>query len=70
MPGSLQETAALIEQRGRRAAVVPLDLTDRASVKEAAQSALSAFGWIDVLVNVSEETSAKAVVLCDSGRYV
>jgi NAD(P)-dependent dehydrogenase (short-subunit alcohol dehydrogenase family) len=51
MPGSLQETAALIEERGRRTAVVPLDLTDRASVEEAARSALSAFGRIDVLVN-------------------
>lgn len=51
MPGSLRETAELVEQRGQRAAVVRLDLTDQDSVERAAAAALEAFGRIDVLVN-------------------
>jgi NAD(P)-dependent dehydrogenase (short-subunit alcohol dehydrogenase family) len=51
MPGSLQETAALLAERGARAAIVPMDLLDRASVRSAARAALAAFGRVDVLVN-------------------
>lgn len=51
MPGSLEETAEEIRKRGQRAAVVRLDLLDRASVEEAAKAATEAFGSIDLLVN-------------------
>jgi NAD(P)-dependent dehydrogenase (short-subunit alcohol dehydrogenase family) len=51
MPGSLQETAELVRERGRRAAVVYMDLLDRSSVEAAALAAPEAFGRIDVLVN-------------------
>ena len=37
IPGSLRETAAVIEGHGRRAVTVQLDLTDRASVETASR---------------------------------
>lgn len=49
--GSLETTAREITDRGRRVAVVPIDLTDRGSVEAAAGSAIGAWGRIDVLVN-------------------
>jgi len=51
MPGSLEETAALVRERGREAAVVRLDLLDASSVEAAAEGALAAFGHVDLLVN-------------------
>jgi NAD(P)-dependent dehydrogenase (short-subunit alcohol dehydrogenase family) len=51
MPGSLMETAELLRERGRKAAVVRMDLLDRSSVEGAARAALEAFGRVDVLVN-------------------
>ena len=49
--GSLDSTAAAIEELGRTCVAVPMDLMDRASVENAAEAALSAFGRVDVLVN-------------------
>jgi len=51
MPGTLEETASEIRRRGREACVVRLDLLDRRSVVAAADSALEAFGHVDLLVN-------------------
>ena len=51
IPGSLESTAAAIEAFGREACVVPMDLTDRASVGDAMDRALAAFGHIDVVFN-------------------
>lgn len=51
MPGSLEATAARVEAAGGRALVVPLDLTDRASVGAAAGRVLERWGRVDVLVN-------------------
>ena len=51
LPGSLEETAAAIEKAGQRAHVVPLDLTDRASVEAAARLVLDTIGGVDVLVH-------------------
>jgi NAD(P)-dependent dehydrogenase (short-subunit alcohol dehydrogenase family) len=51
LPGSLQETAAEIEAKGVRALVVPLDLTDRASVGAAAQRILDEWRGVDILVH-------------------
>jgi 2-deoxy-D-gluconate 3-dehydrogenase len=47
------ETRAEIEQRGRRSAVVALDLAeaDAAACERAIESAVAAFGRLDVLVN-------------------
>jgi NAD(P)-dependent dehydrogenase (short-subunit alcohol dehydrogenase family) len=51
LPGSLEETAAEIRERGRQALMVPLDLTDRASVGAAAQRVLDTWPDVDVLVH-------------------
>jgi NAD(P)-dependent dehydrogenase (short-subunit alcohol dehydrogenase family) len=51
MPGSLEETAALVRARGREALVVRMDLLDRASVQEAADRAQGAWGRVDLLLN-------------------
>jgi NAD(P)-dependent dehydrogenase (short-subunit alcohol dehydrogenase family) len=51
MPGSLEETAAAVEERGRRALVLRLDLLEPASVDAAATEALAHFGAVDLLVN-------------------
>lgn len=51
LPGSLEETAAAIEALGGRALLVPLDLTDRASVEGACQTVLDSWGRVDVLVH-------------------
>jgi NAD(P)-dependent dehydrogenase (short-subunit alcohol dehydrogenase family) len=51
LPGSLDSTAALVEQSGRRALPVYLDLLDRASLGSATATVLERWGRIDVLVN-------------------
>ena len=51
LPGSLSSTAQLVEEAGRRALVVQADLTDRSSVIAAADSVLSEWGPVDVIVN-------------------
>jgi NAD(P)-dependent dehydrogenase (short-subunit alcohol dehydrogenase family) len=49
--GSLDDTAARIEELGRTCVAVPMDLMERASVERAAEVTLSTLGRIDVLVN-------------------
>src|SRR5579863_3769321 len=51
LPGSLDATAALVEETGRRALAVSLDLLEPASLHEAVDSVLDRWGRIDVLVN-------------------
>lgn len=51
LPGSLASTAALVEEEGRRALTVYLDLLDRASLGAAVTTVLERWGRIDVLVN-------------------
>jgi NAD(P)-dependent dehydrogenase (short-subunit alcohol dehydrogenase family) len=51
LPGSLDATAALIEEEGRRALPVVMDLTDRASLAPGVDAILGTWGRIDVLVN-------------------
>jgi NAD(P)-dependent dehydrogenase (short-subunit alcohol dehydrogenase family) len=51
LPGSLDATAALIEESGRRALPVYLDLLDRASLESAVDSVLGRWDRVDVLVN-------------------
>jgi NAD(P)-dependent dehydrogenase (short-subunit alcohol dehydrogenase family) len=49
--GSLDTTAALVEEQGARALSVPMDLLDRPSLEGAADRVVSDCGGIDVLVN-------------------
>jgi NAD(P)-dependent dehydrogenase (short-subunit alcohol dehydrogenase family) len=51
LPGSLDETAALVEAHGARALKVVMDLTDRSTLAPGVDKVLSAWGRIDVLVN-------------------
>jgi NAD(P)-dependent dehydrogenase (short-subunit alcohol dehydrogenase family) len=51
LPGSLRETAALIEAAGGRVLVVPADLLDRASLGVAAATVLQRWGPPDVIVH-------------------
>jgi NAD(P)-dependent dehydrogenase (short-subunit alcohol dehydrogenase family) len=51
LPGSLESTAALVRERGRRALPVFLDLLDRASLHASVTTVVGQWGPIDVLVN-------------------
>lgn len=51
VPGSLERTAQEIEERGQRALIVPMDLSDRSSVEALVPAVLDAWGRIDVLYN-------------------
>jgi NAD(P)-dependent dehydrogenase (short-subunit alcohol dehydrogenase family) len=51
LPGSIEETAAEVEKRGRRALPLRLDLTDRTTIDAAVEETLAEWGRIDVLYN-------------------
>jgi NAD(P)-dependent dehydrogenase (short-subunit alcohol dehydrogenase family) len=51
LPGSLTETAALVEAAGRRCLIVPMDLLDRASVSGGMARALERWGTPDLLLH-------------------
>jgi len=51
VPGSVEETVAAIEAAGGTAHGLRLDLSDRASIDAAVETALARFGRIDLLVN-------------------
>ncbi len=51
LPGSVEETAALVEERGQRALPLRLDLLDRVSIREAIETTWKEWGRIDVLFN-------------------
>jgi NAD(P)-dependent dehydrogenase (short-subunit alcohol dehydrogenase family) len=50
-PGTLQETAALIEGMGRRALLVPTDLADPQAVIDMVETTVEQLGGIDLLMN-------------------
>src|SRR6516165_1116708 len=51
LPGSLDKTAEEISDLGARVLVVPMDVTDRGSVRDAFDETIAAWGRLDVLVN-------------------
>jgi NAD(P)-dependent dehydrogenase (short-subunit alcohol dehydrogenase family) len=51
LPGSLEETAGLVEKAGQRALVVGMDLTDRASVGAGTAMVLDRFGGVDLVLH-------------------
>ncbi len=51
LPGSLDQTAALIRATGRRCLAVPGDLLDHDSLQRAVATVLAEWGHVDVLVN-------------------
>jgi len=50
---ALEETAEAIRGHGRKALVLPLDLSDRANCKLAVEKSLAEFGGLDALCNVA-----------------
>jgi NAD(P)-dependent dehydrogenase (short-subunit alcohol dehydrogenase family) len=51
LPGSVEETAALVRAKGRDALPLRMDLTDRSSVEAAVAVLLDEWGGADVVVN-------------------
>jgi NAD(P)-dependent dehydrogenase (short-subunit alcohol dehydrogenase family) len=51
LPGSIEETAELVEKAGRKALPLKLDLTDLESVETAMDTLLGEWGGVDVVVN-------------------
>lgn len=51
LPGTLEETAAAVEGLGRRALVVPADITQEDQVRAMVRKTLDEFGKVDILVN-------------------
>jgi NAD(P)-dependent dehydrogenase (short-subunit alcohol dehydrogenase family) len=51
LPGSLTETASLVEEAGRRSLIVPMDLLDRASVGAGMATVLERWGTPDLLLH-------------------
>jgi NAD(P)-dependent dehydrogenase (short-subunit alcohol dehydrogenase family) len=51
LPGSLAETAQLVEKEGRQALMVPADLLDPVTLGAAAATVIERWGRVDVLVN-------------------
>lgn len=51
LPGSIEETAAEIEQTGQKALPLMMDLTDLASVEAATSKLLDEWGGVDVVVH-------------------
>ena len=51
LPGSIEETAKLVEERGQRAMVAPLDVSDEEAVNALCQRVYSEWGRCDLLIN-------------------
>src|SRR3954452_5236148 len=62
VPGSLDTTAALVEEAGGRALPIAMDLMERPSVVAAADRVFDAWGGLDVLVNNAVHTGPGSMV--------
>jgi len=56
VPGSVETTCALVEDEGRRALPLAMDLLDHTSLLEAVDEVEAAWGGVDVLVNNAVHT--------------
>ena len=57
---ALEETRSAVEAHGRRATVLPADITDRDAVQQLVAAAIEALGRVDVVVNNAGGTSFMA----------
>lgn len=62
IPGSLEETAGLVESAGRRAIAVVADLHDQAALRSAVDRVVAAWGGVDLLVNNAVDTGPGSMV--------
>ena len=60
--GGADKTAAIVKDAGRRAAVIPTDVTRRADLSALVERTVAAFGRIDILVNNAGIYRAAAVL--------
>jgi len=51
LPGTIEETARLVDAEGRRALPIPLDVTNLEQIEAARDQVLKEFGRCDILVN-------------------
>jgi citronellol/citronellal dehydrogenase len=51
LPGTIEETARLIQEMGQRSLAIPCNVADEAQVEELARRTLEEFGRVDILVN-------------------
>jgi NAD(P)-dependent dehydrogenase (short-subunit alcohol dehydrogenase family) len=58
----IEETAAAVQQLGRKALAIPTDVSQEKDVEEMAKQALSHFGKVDILVNNAAAHLVKPVV--------
>ncbi|MGH7893572.1 MAG: SDR family NAD(P)-dependent oxidoreductase [Candidatus Binatia bacterium] len=62
LPGTVEETAALVERRGRRAMPLALDVQDEAAVAALVERVYGAWGRCDLLVNNAAVAPPKAAL--------
>lgn len=56
LPGSLGETARLVEEAGGEALIVQADLSNRADLKRIVDETVACFGGVDILINNAAST--------------
>ena len=69
VPGTVEETAAMVEDLGRKALPLEMNVTDEADVKRVVDKALETFGRIDILVNNAGSNWMRPIVDFESKRW-
>jgi citronellol/citronellal dehydrogenase len=69
LPGTIHSAAAAIEAAGGRALPLAVDVREEASVKEAIDQTVAAFGGVDIVVNNASAISLSPAETTDMRRY-